>query len=113
MALFRVIFLYLIFTSNVFAIPEVISLCLWNAEIASALQHGRQYEKEKDLLYHRNSVKQILTNDGRPRWFVLKVLEVFDYVWKEFTIKSKPSDIFKLTYNKCITNYKNQADIYY
>lgn len=109
----RSLFLYLLFTSNAFALPQVISACLWNADMAAAIQYGRQYEKEKNILYHRNTVEYVLSRDGQPRWFVLRVLEIFDYVWKEFLVENTISMVYKSTYNKCIKNYKNPVDIFY
>tara|TARA_R100000995_G_C3401034_1_gene84889 strand:+ start:14 stop:355 length:342 start_codon:yes stop_codon:yes gene_type:complete len=113
MIFFRSLFLYLLLTFNVFAIPEGVSICLWNAEIASALQYGRQYENNKNIEYHKNKVHSVLIADNHPQWFILKVLEVFDFVWKEFLITEKQSVIFKKTYNVCIKNYKNREDIFY
>ena len=113
MTLFRSLILYICLTSNVFAVPQVISMCLWKADMASVLQYGRQHEEVKDILYNRNKVERLLTIDKRPRWFTLQVLRVFDYVWKEYPIEKSPSYVFKTTYNECIRNYKNPIDIYY
>ena len=109
----RSLFLYLLFTSNAFALPQVISACLWKSDMAAALQYGRQHDKYKDSTWHKNEVSSVLARAGQPRWFILRVLEIFDYVWKDYLVEDTLSKVYKSTYNKCIENYKNPVDIFY
>ena len=98
---------------NAVNVPEPISICLWEAQISSDLQYGRKYNKQNDVFWHINTVENLLKADGKPYWYIKRVLEILDLVWMTYDIKDDESFVFKTTYNKCINEYKNADKFYY
>jgi len=98
---------------NAVAIPEPITICLWEAEIASNLQFGRRFDTKNDVLWHRATVEILLEQDKKPLFFIRKVLNIFDAVWLQYDVEDDESFVFKSTYNTCIRDYKKADGIYY
>ena len=73
----RFIYLYFLFcclpvNAVDVAIPEPISICLWEAQISSDLQYGRKYNKQNDVFWHINTVENLLKADEKPYWYIKK-----------------------------------------
>jgi hypothetical protein len=98
---------------NAVAIPEPITICLWEAEIASNLQFGRRFDRKNDVLWHRAVVEILLERDKNPPFFIKKVLNIFDTVWLQYNVEDDESLVFKNTYSTCIYDYKNEDSVYY
>ena len=112
----RYIFLYFLFyclSVNAVTVPKPISICLWEAQISSDLQYGRQYDRQKDVFWHKSKVENLLKHTKKPYWYINKVLNIFDLVWVTYDIEDTESFVFKTTYNKCIKEYKNTDRFYY
>jgi hypothetical protein len=114
----RFIYLYFLFcclpvNAVDVAIPEPISICLWEARIASDLQFGRKNKKNYDISLHKATVQLLLEKDKNPPWYIKKILKIFDDVWLRYTIEDDTSFVFKTTYNTCILDYKKADGVYY
>jgi hypothetical protein len=114
----RFIYLYFLFCClpvnavNV-AIPEPISICLWEAQIASDLQFGRRFDRQNNVLWHRATVEILLKRYKNPPFLIRKVLNIFDTVWLQYNVEDDESFVFKSTYNTCIRDYKKADGVYY
>ena len=97
------------------ALPKEVEMCVWEAEIASSLQFGRQYGNyvNKHRLWHRELVSVLLKSQGQRPFVIKKILKIFDYVWDTFDITKTETFVFKESYPSCIKLSKNMDDIYY
>lgn len=85
---------------------RIVSVCLWQANIAKQVQIGRQENIGHSELVQYQYVRNMLIRNHLATWAVSKIMEIFDMVFANYGEKVNHRNIFSGVYDDCIDEQK-------
>ena len=85
---------------------HVLSVCVYEGDIAGNIQFARQESPEYTEKQHKWVAEKLLRQDEIPEQQITHILGIFDDVWSRFNIHVTPSQVFHDIYTECVYFHK-------
>lgn len=96
--------------ANDYKTNQILNTCIWYADHAQGAQIAIQAYPGRTPEQHTQKVTFLLNKQGKEKWYIQKVLDVFKEVYETQPKHKSSSRVFVDFHNKCVRKAKQDLE---